>query len=265
MNSQSNIKGGDMIAQVISLVNQKGGVGKTTSSVNLASALALKNYKTLLIDMDPQGNASRALSYSDDYPSIDSVLLEAVDIQKAIQKTEIENLSLISSNADLSAFTIEAPKKENWEFQLKEKIAPVLKDFEFIFIDCPPSLGPLTVNVLTASAQFIVPLQCEYYALEGLSQLVETIRRIRIHFNPELQFQGILLTMFDARNCLSRQVEKDVRSHFEDKVFQTIVPRNVRLSEAPGFGQTIFQYDPKSMGAKSYLDLSKEFEKRAVV
>ena len=253
-----------MIGQVISLVNQKGGVGKTTSSVNLSSALALKNYKTLLIDMDPQGNASRALSSSNDYPSIYSVLLESLPIREAIQKTELDHLSLISSSADLSAFTLEAPKKENWEFELKEKIRPLLVEFDFIFIDCPPSLGPLTVNVLTASQKFIVPLQCEYYALEGLSQLVETIRRIRTHFNPELQFQGILLTMFDSRNCLSRQVEKDVRGHFEDKVFQTIVPRNIRLSEAPGFGKTIFQYDPKSMGAKSYFELSSEFEKRVV-
>ena len=253
-----------MIGQVISLVNQKGGVGKTTSSVNLSSALALKNYKSLLIDMDPQGNASRALNSCSEYPSIYSVLLESFPIQKTIQKTNLDNLSLISSNSDLSAFTLEAPKKENWEFELKEKISPLLTEFDFIFIDCPPSLGPLTVNVLTASQKFIVPLQCEYYALEGLSQLVETIRRIRLHFNPDLQFQGILLTMFDSRNCLSRQVEKDVRGHFEDKVFQTIVPRNIRLSEAPGFGQNIFQYDPKSLGAKSYFALSNEFEKRVI-
>jgi len=252
------------MGQVISLVNQKGGVGKTTSSVNLSSALALKNYKTLLIDMDAQGNASRALVKFPDYPSIDSVLLESLPIQEAVQKTEIENLSLIASRPDLSAFNLIAPQKENWEFELKNKIKPLLTEFDFIFIDCPPSLGPLTVNVLTASKKFIVPLQCEYYALEGLSQLVETIRRIRSHFNPELEFQGILLTMFDSRNCLSRQVEKDVRGHFEDKVFETIVPRNIRLSEAPGFGQTIFQYDPKSMGAKSYFQLSNEFEKRVL-
>jgi len=252
------------MGQVISLVNQKGGVGKTTSSVNLSSALALKNYKTLLIDMDPQGNASRALSVSNDHHGMDSVLLESLPIHEAIQKTQFDKLSLISSNADLSAFTLEAIKKENWEFELKNKINPLLLDFDFIFIDCPPSLGPLTINVLTASKKFIVPLQCEYYALEGLSQLVETIRRIRTHFNPDLEFQGILLTMFDSRNCLSRQVEKDVRAHFEDKVFETIVPRNIRLSEVPGFGQTIFQYDPKSMGAKSYLELSKEFERRVV-
>jgi len=252
-----------MKGQVISLVNQKGGVGKTTSSVNLASALALKNYKTLLIDMDPQGNASRALNGSSRYPAIDSVLLESLPIEQAVQKTDLDHLFLIAGSADLSAFTLIAPKKEGWEFELKEKITPLLKEFDFIFIDCPPSLGPLTVNVLTASQKFIVPLQCEYYALEGLSQLVETIRRIRTHFNPELEFQGILLTMFDSRNCLSHQVENEVRSHFEDKVFQTIVPRNIRLSEAPGFGQSIFQYDPKSLGAKSYFELSREFEKRA--
>lgn len=252
-----------MTGQVISLVNQKGGVGKTTSSVNLASALALKSYKTLVIDADPQGNASRALNVCKNTDSLYSVLLESLPIQQAIQKTELQDLFLIAGNNDLSAFNLEAPKKEKWEFCLKEKIQTLLPEFDFIFIDCPPSLGPLTVNVLTASQKFIVPLQCEYYALEGLSQLVETIRRIRVHFNPQLHFQGILLTMFDSRNRLSHQIKNEVRNYFEDKVFETIVPRNIRLSEAPGFGQTIFQYDPKSVGAKSYFDLSSEFEKSA--
>ncbi|MBC6415045.1 MAG: ParA family protein [Bdellovibrionales bacterium] len=251
------------MGQIISLVNQKGGVGKTTSSVNLASALALKKYKTLVIDADSQGNASRALNASKKHPFLYSVLLDSVPIQKAIQKTELENLFLIASNNNLAAFNIEGPKKKGWEFCLKENIQTLVTEFDFIFIDCPPCLGPLTVNVLTASQKFIVPLQCEYYALEGLSQLVETICRIRTHFNPQLQFQGILLTMFDSRNSLSHQIEVEVRKRFEDKVFQTIVPRNVRLSEAPSFGQTIFQYDPKSLGAKSYVALSTEFEKVA--
>ena len=249
------------MGQVISLVNQKGGVGKTTSSVNLAGALALKNYKCLVIDMDPQGNASRALGSESEGNGIYRVLSGALAIQESIQKTDIMNLSLISSNGHLSAFSLEVLDQEGWEFCLKRHIQNVIKDFDFIFIDCPPSLGPLTVNVLVASHQFIVPLQCEYYALEGLSQLIETVRRVRSNFNPELKFQGILLTMFDVRNKLSRQIEAEVRAHFEDKVFQTIVPRNVRLSEAPGFGKNIFQYDPHSIGARSYYALSTEFEK----
>ena len=248
---------------MISLVNQKGGVGKTTSSVNLAGALALKDYKCLVIDMDPQGNASRALSSREDCPSIYMALSGDVSIQQTLQKTDLDNLFLISSNGHLAGFSLEALNRDSWEFCLKRQIQSLLRDFDYIFIDCPPSLGPLTVNVLVASHRFIVPLQCEYYALEGLSQLIETIRRVRANFNPGLKFQGILLTMFDARNKLSRQIETEVRSHFEDKVFQTIVPRNVRLSEAPGFGKNIFQYDPKSLGAKTYYNLSAEVEKSA--
>ena len=250
-----------ILGQVISLVNQKGGVGKTTSSVNLAGALALKDYKCLVIDMDPQGNASRALNSQADHPSIYQVLSGKLSVHQAIQKTDIANLSLISSNAHLAAFSLEVLNQDSWEFCLKRHIQAVIKNFDCIFIDCPPSLGPLTINVLAASHQFIVPLQCEYYALEGLSQLIETIRRIRANFNPDLKFQGILLTMFDVRNKLSHQIETEVRSHFEDKVFQTIVPRNVRLSEAPGFGKNIFQYDPGSLGARSYYNLSSEFER----
>ena len=249
------------MGQVISLVNQKGGVGKTTSSVNLAGALALRDYKCLVIDMDPQGNASRALNSQSAYPTIYKALSGELSIQQTIQKTDSENLFLISSDSHLAGFALEALQKNSWEFCLRNQIQDLIRDFDYIFIDCPPSLGPLTVNVLVASHQFIVPLQCEYYALEGLSQLIETIRRARANFNPHLKFQGILLTMFDTRNKLSRQIETEVRAHFENKVFQTIVPRNVRLSEAPGFGKSIFQYDPKSLGAKTYYELSAEFEK----
>ena len=250
------------MGKVISLINQKGGVGKTTSSVNLASALALRNYKTLVIDMDPQANASQALGSNPDYPGIFHVLSGKEDIQKSIQPSTLDTLFLISSNEDLSGLGSVLNQEENWETFLKLEVQKIKDQFDFIFIDCPPSLGPLTINVLTASDRFIVPLQCEYYALEGLGGLLETVKRVKDRLNPSLKFQGILLTMFDSRNKLSKQVEAEIREHFENKVFQTIVPRNVRLSEAPSFGQSIFQYDPKSQGARSYYNLSAEFEKQ---
>lgn len=248
------------MGRVISLVNQKGGVGKTTSSVNLAVALALRDYKVLVIDMDPQGNASRALNSAKNQDGIYEVLCGKLSMENAIQKTDLDRLFLISSDHHLAGLSVELFQEKNWEFFLKNKIQDIKEKFDYIFIDCPPSLGPLTINVLTASHCFIVPLQCEYYALEGLSQLINTVRRVRESLNPDLKFQGILLTMFDSRNRLSYQIETEVREHFEDKVFQTIVPRNVRLSEAPSFGKSIFQYDPRSQGAKSYYDLSAEFE-----
>ncbi len=213
--------------------------------------------------MDPQGNASRALNSKADQPTIYQVLCGRTSIQKTIQNTDLDNLFLISSDSHLAGFSMEIFDRKNWEFFLKDRLKNLEKDFDYIFIDCPPSLGPLTINVLVASHCFVVPLQCEYYALEGLSQLINTIRRVKKNLNPDLEFQGILLTMFDSRNRLSRQIEMEVRQHFEDKVFQTIVPRNVRLSEAPGFGKSIFQYDPSSQGARSYYDLSAEFAKTA--
>ena len=251
------------MGRVISLVNQKGGVGKTTSSVNLAFALALRNYKTLVIDMDPQGNASRALNSHPDYLSIYSALCDKCSIEKTIQNTDLNNLFLISSSSHLSGFAMEVFNEDSWRFFLRDRLKGLEKEFDCIFLDCPPSLGPLTINVLIASHGFMVPLQCEYYALEGLSQLINTVHRVKENWNPDLEFQGILLTMFDSRNRLSRQIEMEVRKHFENKVFQTIVPRNIRLSEAPGFGKSIFQYDPKSQGALSYYTLSEEFAKVA--
>ena len=255
------------MVQVVSMVNQKGGVGKTTSSVNLAGAMALRNHKTLLIDMDPQGNASRALSIQKETKKerhgIYEVLCSKVDIKATVQSTDIDGLFLIPSSEELSGLSMEIAGHSGWEFLLRDRIQELKADYDYIFIDCPPSLGPLTVNVLVASSRFVVPLQCEYYALEGLSQLIGTAQRVKKHLNPKLELKGILLTMFDGRNRLSRQIETEVRKYFEDKVFQTIVPRNVRLSEAPGFGKSIFQYDPSSQGARSYYALGAEFEKRA--
>lgn len=243
----------------ISVVNQKGGVGKTTTSVNLSTALALRGYKVLMLDMDPQGNGSSALNANPDKPTVYQALCSRIPLSETIQQGELENLFFVASNAHLSAFEIEAVSEISWEYRLKAILNPIAKNYEYIFIDCPPSLGPLTVNVLVASESFIVPLQCEYYALEGLSRLKDTVKRVRENFNPQLELKGILLTMFDQRNSLSHQIEAEVRKHFNEKVFHTIIPRNIRLSEAPGFGKSIFQYDPGSTGARRYFELSKEF------
>ena len=248
------------MGRIISLVNQKGGVGKTTTSVNLATALALRDKKVLLVDMDPQANASTALTVDPSAPTIYQVLCQNTKISKAVQKTSMENLFLVSSNGHLAGATVELAGRPNWELFLKQALWPIEKTFDYIFIDCPPSLGPLTINVLAASHEFIVPLQCEYYALEGLSRLIETVCRVRENLNPELKLRGVLLTLFDSRNRLSHQVAEEVKKHFEEKVFKTVIPRNVRLSEAPGFKKSIFQYDPSSAGAKKYFDLSAEFE-----
>ena len=248
------------MGHIISLVNQKGGVGKTTTSVNLATALALRNKKVLLIDMDPQANASSALGSNPSAPTIYQVLCQNKNISQALQQTDMENLFLLSSNGHLAAASVEFLSRPKWEFLLKTPLQTLEKEFDYIFIDCPPSLGPLTINVLAASHEFIVPLQCEYYALEGLSQLIETIQRVKENLNPQLKLRGILLTLFDSRNRLSHQVAAEVKKHFEEKVFKTLIPRNVRLSEAPGFKKSIFQYDPHSTGARKYFDLSSEFD-----
>ena len=251
------------MARVICIANQKGGVGKTTTSVNLAAALAKRGNRVLIVDMDPQGNASSGLGvkrYDTQDANSYHVLIGEKTISEAMEKTNLDNLFLIAANPDLVGAEIELVDMPQREYRLKNSLKEVQEDFEYVLIDCPPSLGLLTVNALSAADTFLVPLQCEYYALEGLSQLLNTAGIIKKNLNPELKIEGIVLTMFDKRNNLSHQVVTEIRDHFGDKVFNSIIPRNVRLSEAPSHGQSIFGYDDKSIGAKRYYELASELD-----
>ncbi|MBK7845274.1 MAG: ParA family protein [Bdellovibrionales bacterium] len=251
------------MARTICIANQKGGVGKTTSSVNIASSLASLGRRVLLIDMDPQGNASSGLGvkrYENQESSIYHALIGEKELREVIQTTENPRLCVASANPDLVGAEIELVDVSQREYRLKQAIATVSPQFDYIIIDCPPSLGLLTVNSLSAADTFLVPLQCEYYALEGLSQLLNTAGLIKKNLNPQLKIEGILLTMFDTRNNLSHQVVKEIQTHFGDKVFKAVIPRNVRLSEAPSHGKSILDYDPKSIGAQKYLDLAHELD-----
>ena len=252
--------------EILSIINQKGGVGKTTTTINLAAGLALKDKKILVIDLDPQGNATTGLGLLNSENSdetIYGVLNGAKKIFEVIKKTQFQNLDLVSSNVDLSGLEVETAYDSRKAFILKEQIMAYLKDFsdkyEYVFIDCPPSLSLLTVMALVASHSLVVPLQTEFFALEGLTQLMKTIDRIKINLNNELKIKGILLTMYDKRNKLSSQVEKEARDYFKEKVYSTVIPRNVRLSEAPSHGVPVLIYDKSCSGSKSYFNFTEEF------
>ena len=243
-------------------------MGKTTTTVNLAAGLAEMGRKVLIVDMDPQGNASSGLGvkrYENQEGNAYHALIGERPIKETIQKTNNDNLQIVAANPDLVGAEIELVDMPNREYRLKSELSTINDMYDYILIDCPPSLGLLTVNALSAADTFLVPLQCEYYALEGLSQLLNTAGLIKKSLNPLLKIEGIVLTMFDKRNNLSHQVVTEIQSHFGEKVFKAIVPRNVRLSEAPSHGQSIFEYDSKSIGAKKYLELAQELDKRVHV
>ncbi|MCM2281600.1 MAG: AAA family ATPase [Bdellovibrionaceae bacterium] len=253
------------MARVICIANQKGGVGKTTTSVNLSAALASRGRKVLLLDLDPQGNASSGLGlkkYEYQDANVYHVLIGEKTIEETIRVTSHQNLNVVPANPDLVGAEIELVDTPRREFRLKDAIQSIAHRYDYVLIDCPPSLGLLTLNALTAANTFVVPLQCEYYALEGLSQLLNTAGLIKKNINPELRIEGIVLTMFDTRNNLSHQVVSEIQTHFGDKVFKSIIPRNVRLSEAPSHGQPIIEYDQKSIGAVKYLELAEELDRK---
>ena len=250
------------MGKVISIANQKGGVGKTTTAVNLSTVLAKKGRKVLLMDDDPQGNATSGLGVNKEQQfSIYDVLIEDIEVENTLQKTNVKNLDLCPSNINLAGAEVQLVSMENREHRLKEKIDKIRDQYDFIIIDCPPSLGLTTLNSFTASDSVLIPIQCEYYALEGLGQLINTIELVREHMNKSLYIEGALLTMYDARTNLSNQVVKEVKRYFDNKVYKNIIPRNVKLSEAPSYGMPITLYDPKSKGAKSYEKFAKEFLK----
>lgn len=247
------------MGRIISIANQKGGVGKTTTAINLSTVLAKRNKKTLLIDMDPQGNATSGVGIEKNLEkSTYNVLIEEDQIEEVILKTDIKNLDICPSTINLAGAEVELVSMMSREMRLKEKLESVKDNYDYILIDCPPSLGLITLNAFTASNSVLIPVQCEYYALEGLGQLLNTVKLVKKHLNKDLEIEGALLTMFDTRTNLSKQVVDEVKRYFGDKVYKTVIPRNVKLSEAPSYGMPITVYDPRSKGAKCYDKLGKE-------
>ena len=251
------------MGKVVSVANQKGGVGKTTTSVNLSTILAKKGKKVLMIDADPQGNASSGVGIDREEIelSVYDTLINDIQIEQIVKKTNIKNLLICPSNINLAGAEVELVSVMSREHRLKEKLDEVKDDYDFIIIDCPPSLGLITLNAFTASDSVLIPVQCEYYALEGLGQLLNTISLVKRHLNKDIEIEGALLTMYDIRTNLSNQVVKEVKKYFNDKVYKNVIPRNVKLSEAPSYGMPISIYDPRSKGAKSYEKFVKEFLK----
>ncbi len=254
------MKAGASMGRIIAIANQKGGVGKTTTSVNLSACLAYLGKKVLLIDIDPQGNASSGLGVKkgDLESCIYDVLINDEDIKEVIQRTDVENLYIVPTTISLAGAEIELVSTISREVRLKKAVQEIKSNFDFIIIDCPPSLGLLTINALTAADALIIPVQCEYYALEGLSQLLSTVRLVQKHLNKELVIDGVLLTMLDARTNLGLQVIDEVKRYFRDRVYRSIIPRNVRLSEAPSHGKPVILYDAKSRGSEIYLEFARE-------
>ena len=250
------------MGKVISVANQKGGVGKTTTTVNLATLLAKKGKKVLLIDTDPQGNATSGLGVTKELElSVYDILVGETTFQETVQETAVKNLTACPSNISLAGAEVELVSMMSREQRLKTKLDEVKEQYDFVLIDCPPSLGLITLNAFTASDSVLIPVQCEYFALEGLGQLLNTVNLVKKHLNKNLEIEGALLTMYDARTNLSNQVVKEVKKYFEDKVYKTVIPRNVRLSEAPSYGMPISIYDPKSKGAKAYEKFTRELLK----
>ncbi len=250
------------MGKVISIANQKGGVGKTTTTINLGTILAKRGKKVLIIDADPQGNASSGVGVEKQVKlSTYDILVNETPLEEAIQKTMIKNLKICPSNINLAGAEVELVSMMSREQRLKEKIEEMTDKFDYVLIDCPPSLGLITLNSFTASDSVLIPVQCEYYALEGLGQLLNTVNLVKKHLNKNIKIEGALLTMYDVRTNLSNQVVKEVKKYFGDKVYKTVIPRNVRLSEAPSYGMPITEYDARSKGAKSYLKFAKEFLK----